>query len=279
MDPISYTGHEFGVEVPADTLRLDLKVQRAIIASRLRKMTANFNPDGVGELLVSRRPDGLYIIDGQHRQRTVLAKHNGTGPVPTVTCEIYTGLSQEDEARLFLLRNDRAGVSGVDRDRNLNTMGDVQTLEVQMAAQAAGYVFVANSAAESTFRDRAAALQIMREAESKSWVAHTGSQHLSRVLKLYARAYGTTDRPESIVLKAISKILTDRRITDLDTARLEDVLRATPASQIVHNARQEQAVMSAVRGISVITAAVRVLSDLYNRGLGPNSRYRIKVTR
>src|SRR6266568_1483490 len=275
MEPIVFTGHEFGVQVPADTLKLDLKVQRSIIPSRLRKMTANFNPDGVGELLVSRRADGLYLLDGQHRQRTVIATHNGTGPVPSVTCEIYTGLSLVDEARLFLMRNDRAGVSGVDRDRNMSTLGDMATLDIQNAAQAAGYVFVANSATESTFRDRAGAIQIMREAEVKSWVPQTGPQHLARVLKIYSRSYGTTDRPESIVLKALSKILTDRRITDLDIGRLEEVLRASPASQIVHNARQEQAVMAAVRGISVVTAAVRVLSDLYNRGLGPNSRYRI----
>jgi hypothetical protein len=249
MEPIQYTDHKFGVEIAVDDIKVDLAVQRAIVPARLRKLVGQFDPILLGELLVSERPTGLYVLDGQHRLRAAAESE-----VTTVTCEVFTGLSQADEARLFMGRNDRAGVARVDRDRNLATAGDADTLHVQMAAQSAGFTFVADRAEDSTFRDRAAGIAIMRDAEKRRYVEVSGPEHLARVFAFYARAYGNHERVESLLLKTLGRIFVGR--FELDEDRLYEKLRGLPPQQVVQMAAQRKADLSAVRGISTVRAAL-----------------------
>jgi len=273
MQPIEYTGHEYGAEIPVGDIKVDLAVQRAIVPSRLRKLSRFFDPILLGELLVSRREDGnLYILDGQHRLR---AASNGAG-VAAVNCEVFTGLSRADEARLFMGRNDRAGIASLDRDRNLATSGDQDTLNVQMAAQGAGFVFIANKAEDSTYRDRAAGIQIMRDAERRKHVESSGTAHLGRVFQLYARIWGNQDAPESSVLKALSKILLTKG-ADVDEDRLYERLRGLPPQQLDQSARDLREQVSQARGISLVRACIERIADQYNRGLPTDSAKRIRV--
>jgi hypothetical protein len=273
MEPIEYTEHKYGVDVAVSDVKVDLAVQRAIVPARLRKLIGNFAPVLLGELLVSERQDGLYILDGQHRLEAT-KRANGNG-VSTVTCEIFAGLSKADEARLFMGRNDRAGVAAVDRDRNLATSGDQATLDVQMAAQSAGFIFVADRAEDSTFRDRTAGVAIMRDAERRKYVEISGPEHLSRVFTFYARAYGNQERPESVLLKALSKVFVSK--SEVDEDRLYDKLRGLPAQQITAMAAQRKVELSVTRGVSTVRAAVEVVAEQYNRGLPADSAKRIRL--
>jgi hypothetical protein len=273
MEPIQYNDHKYGVDVAVGDVKVDLAVQRAIVPARLRKLTGSFDPLLLGELLVSERTDGLYVLDGQHRLAAA-ANANGRG-VSTVTCEVFTGLSKADEARLFMGRNDRANIARVDRDRNLATSGDQATLNVQMAAQSVGYVFVADRVEDSTFRDRAAGIAIMRDAERRRYVEATGPEHLARVFAFYARVYGNTERPESVLLKAVSKILAGK--FEVDEDRLYEKLRGLPPQQLVAQAHQRKAELSVTRGMSTVRAAIELIAEQYNRGLSSTSPNRIKA--
>jgi len=271
VEPIEYTDHKYGVEVAVGDIKLDLAVQRAIVPARLRKLTGHFDPILLGELLVSERVDGgLYILDGQHRLRA--AAERG---VTTVHCEVFTGLSRSDEARLFMGRNDRANVARVDRDRNLATSGDQETLDIQMAAQAAGFVFVANNVEDSTFRDRAAGIAVMHDADRRKHIEVTGPEHLARVFTFYSRVYGNQERVESLLLKALSKIFLGK--SEVDEDRLFDKLRGLPPQQISAQARQRRIDMSVTRGVSLVRAAVEVIAEQYNRGLPADSAKRIRL--
>lgn len=272
-DTIEYTGHRHGVDVALGDLKVDLAVQRLTVPSRLRKLTANFNPALVGELLVSEREDGLFVLDGHHRLESA-KRLNGNAPA-SMSCEIFTGLSRADEARLFLGRNDRASVRSHDRFRNLYTLGDEETLNVRMAAQAAGYVFISEDVKDATFLDRAAGVTIMKAAENRKNFEASGVEHLSHVLKFYARAYGNQDRPESLILKAISKIFL--KFDSVDEDRLYNQLRGIPPQQVVHSAEQHYLNEEAVRSLSRVTAAIEVVTEQYNRGLATSSDKRIKV--
>ncbi len=273
MESIEFTDHKYGVDVAVGDIKLDLAVQRATIPARVRKLTANFTPILLGELLVSERSDGLYILDGHHRLQAA-QNANGSG-VTTVICEVFTGLSKADEARLFMGRNDRANIARVDRDRNLATSGDTDTLNVQMAAQSAGFIFVADRVEDSTFRDRAAGLAIMRDAERRKYIELSGPEHLSRVFGVYARTYGNQERPESVLLKALSKIFVGK--FEIDEDRLYDRLHGLPPQQLVASAKQRQVELSVVRGISTVRAAIELLAEQYNRGLPSDSPKRIRL--
>lgn len=270
MEPIEFTDHKYGVEIAISDIHVDLAVQRAIVPQRLLKLTGAFDAVLIGELLVSERSDGkLYVLDGQHRKEAAAA--NG---VTAVACEVFSGLSRADEARLFMGRNDRAGIARVDRDRNLATSGDQDTLDVQMAAQSAGFVFVASGSEESTFRDRAAGVSIMRSAAGRKGVEITGPEHLSHVFTLYARIYGNKERPESVLLKALSRILLK---SEVDEDRLYERLRGLPPQQLVQLAAQLKAELSVVKGISTVGAAVQRIAEQYNRGLPNDSAKRIRI--
>lgn len=273
MEPIEYTEHRHGVDVAVSDIKVDLAVQRSTIPARVRKLTANFDPILIGELLVSERQEGLFVLDGHHRLQSA-RNANGNG-VSTVTCEVFTGLSKPDEARLFMGRNDRANIARVDRDRNLATSGDQDTLNVQMAAQSAGFVFVADRVEDSTFRDRSAGVIIMRDAERRKYVDFNGPEHLSRVFTFYARAYGNQDRVESLVLKALSKVFVSK--SEVDEDRLYDKLRGLPAQQITAMAAQRKVELSVTRGVSTVRAAVEVIAEQYNRGLPADSAKRIRL--
>lgn len=273
MEPIEFTDHKYGVDVAVGDIKVDLAVQRATVPARVRKLTANFNPTLVGELLVSERPEGLFVLDGHHRL-TAAESANGNGP-STVTCEIFTGLSKADEARLFMGRNDRANIARVDRDRNLATSGDQNALDVEMAAQSAGFIFVADRAEDSTFRDLAAGVAIMRMAERRKYIDLSGPEHLARVFGIYSRAYGNKERPESLLLKALSRIFVGK--LEVDEDRLYDKLRGLPPQQLVASAKQRQVEESVTRGISTVRAALELIAEQYNRGLPTDSPKRIKL--
>jgi hypothetical protein len=273
MDAIKYTDHKYGVEIPVHDIKIDLDVQRATVPSRVRKLAANFNPDYLGELLVSERADGNYVLDGGHRLRVC----QETGLVGVLTCEVFTGLSKADEARLFMGRNDRANIAKLDRDRNMNTAGDALTLAVQMASQAAGYVFIATQIEDSTFRDRAAAISIMRDA-SRAWVEDEGPAHLQKVLEFYARTWDRDHRPVSSVLRAASKVLVSKAVQQgsADLNRLSERLHGLPDEEVAAMAVRHRDTEQLHRSISLVTAAAEVMEEQYNRGLPADQRLRLR---
>jgi hypothetical protein len=273
MEPISYTDHDHGVALFVDEIQVDLAVQRALMPARVRKLVASFDPILLGELLISQRPEGAFVLDGHHRLQA--AKNaNGSG-VQTVTCEVFKGLSKADEARLFMGRNDRANIAREARDRNLATSGDQPTLDIQMAAQSAGFVFIAEKVEDSTFRDRAAGVVIMADADRRRYVETTGPEHLARVFAFYARTYGNQERPESLLLRAISRIFVGK--FEVDEDRLYERLHGLPPQQLVANAVQRRAELSLTRGVSAVRAALEVIAEQYNRSLASDSPKRIRL--
>lgn len=60
-------------------------------------VSKTFDPRKVGALIISKRNDGHYIIDGQHR----CAGANASNPETLLPCVVYEGLTVEEEAQLF----------------------------------------------------------------------------------------------------------------------------------------------------------------------------------
>jgi hypothetical protein len=270
VDSITFKNQKHGMRLPLADLNVDLAVQRAIMAPRVRKIMKNFDEAAVGELLVSEREDGFYILDGHHRAQALQELNGRTH----VDCEVFEGLSKADEARLFLLRNDRANVARVDRHRNMATLGDPRTLNVNMACEANGFIFIANSAHERTFSDLDTANSIMQAAENGRNYEGTGEQHLSRVLGFYARVWGASATPESVVLKTLSRLFLRR---EPDEDRLYDRLRDVPPQQLVYEARVKQEDLRETRNITLPSAMLDHIVGLYNHGLPQISSMRIKL--
>jgi hypothetical protein len=262
MREISYTDHQYGVKLPLDQLREDLDVQRAKIPGRITKLQKNWQDALCGELLVFgpyHDESGTYYLvgDGGHRRavKTALGHVNAE-------CEVFSGVSKEDQALVFLGRNDRAGIASADRNRNLATFNDDDTLNISRAALSAGFVFIASSRAEITFNDRAAGLVIMMDASRKGL---DGPAHLAKCFELYATLFGTEDMVNAGVLKAFSKLVS--KVEELDNAWLVTKLAGLPVQVVAANGETYR---DKLRGdgiaISQVRATSRYLATIYDQG-------------
>lgn len=82
-------------------LHIDARYQRVVRPAKVSRMLQKFNPGVCGTLIISKRNDGCYyVIDGQHRL-SALRKLGLTH----WNCNVFTGLSAEDEAEIWELYN------------------------------------------------------------------------------------------------------------------------------------------------------------------------------
>ncbi|MFJ2371257.1 DUF6551 family protein [Streptomyces sp. NPDC087769] len=105
--PGSYAFHipdhkvDYGVEVEVSGLYIDPQAQRTLNERRAQKIATNLISAAVGSIVLSQREDGRrYIVDGQHRWRAC-----ALAGIATLRAEIHYGLTQAQEAMLFLIRN------------------------------------------------------------------------------------------------------------------------------------------------------------------------------
>ena len=106
--------YEIKVMAPSK-LQVHPRAQREIVPSRLESLVSNFNPALLGVITASYRAGKTLIVDGQHRWRAatdpiVIEKFaEGDGEVP-LNVTVFTGLTEEQEAQLFLGLNSAASV-------------------------------------------------------------------------------------------------------------------------------------------------------------------------
>ena len=82
-------------------MRLDKSYQRVTDNTNIQKLIRDWDNDRCDFLLVSFRDDKFYIVDGQHRYTA--ANYKGIEELP---CIILTGLTREQEARIFSRQNE-----------------------------------------------------------------------------------------------------------------------------------------------------------------------------
>src|SRR5690554_1338293 len=90
-------------QIRVDQFNIDHSYQRPISPTMVNRIVKAFDSRLFGIVTASRRADGSYwVLDGQHRIAALIKMGKGNISVP---CEVLTGLSMEDEARVFHLRN------------------------------------------------------------------------------------------------------------------------------------------------------------------------------
>lgn len=110
-------------QVAIGKMRVDRQVQRSLDSNRASDIANNFNAPGFGIITISERDDGnLYIVDGQHRVAAL--RLMGAEGSHKISCEVFRGLTQADEAALFRVRNNFRQVKVFDRFRVRVIEGD-----------------------------------------------------------------------------------------------------------------------------------------------------------
>lgn len=232
-------------------LRFGAVYQRPIDHPRVVRLARNFDLDALGTIEVSRRKDGsFWIIDGQHRVSALIELGFGDDRVP---CLIHSGLTIEEEAKIYRLRNTAVrpnsyamfraelaeqGPEAVDIDRIVRRCG----LNIQMGGGRGNVMAV--SALRKCYR-------------------HAGALTLERTLRIILAAWGADSTNFQADLLVGLAIVQKRYGDDLDRERLVKVLADTTSQAIVAKGRA----MKLNQGSLGLTTIPELVVALYNKNL------------
>lgn len=119
---------------------VDPTYQRPLDPTRVKKIASRFNPCLVNEVKVSYRDGKYFIFDGQHTTAVLKLRNGGD---LDISCKVFYGLTQKDEAYLFAQQNGdlaRAVVSN-SKIKALYASGDIDIIELKELVEQAGFIF------------------------------------------------------------------------------------------------------------------------------------------
>ena len=127
-------------QVASSEIYSDPEYQRNLDYKRVHSIVAHFNPSLVNPVKVSLRDGKYWVFDGQHTLAALKALNGGKDVM--VDCKVYTGLTQQDEAKLFSEQNGIArAVESNAKMKALYTAGDVEIRELHSAITSMGIKF------------------------------------------------------------------------------------------------------------------------------------------
>lgn len=219
-----------------------------------------FDPDQLGYIVVNLRRDGhYYVLDGQHR--VALIRAIGWGD-QKVACELFRGLTQEQEAKVFLARQVKTEVRTFDKFRVRITAGDPIACDINRIVQAAGLTI----AGASTGTKHVSAVKAMERVYLGCRIAgaKNGPAVLAQTLKTILDAWGPeTSNFDGDAIEGIGMVLT-RYGSKIDPDGLVATLAKIGggAAGLIGKARG----LKDIRGGTVARCIANLVVDRYNRG-------------
>lgn len=208
-------------KVPTDELTIDKGYQRPLDERRVAKMVADFRPEMLGVLEVSRHNGKCAVFDGQHR----LAAAQELG-IETLPCLVHEGMSREQEADLFFrLQRDRKTVHPIDAFRARLAAGDATVAEIYRLVHSAKFV-IGYKASERVI----AAVRTLEKLHQR--------RVLTETLELLGCWDGDPACTDMALIAGVGKFVEGyaHRITD----EHREQLAAVPAAKILRNASSRQ---------------------------------------
>lgn len=153
------------------------RAQREFRKHRAEELAATFQLEGMGFIVVSQHGTHYYIIDGQHRVRALLLI--GFSEDDVLQCEVYEGLTDEQDAELFLERNSYLNVAALDKFKTAVLAGREDEVAVDACVRAQG---LAIGYGDNRIRAVSALMEAYRR---------TGTEGLGKTLRIIRDAYGT----------------------------------------------------------------------------------------
>lgn len=163
--------------VPIADMRVAAPAQRRFQKPWAEALASMLDLDKLGKPVLNHRDGHWYIIDGQHRVAAL--KLYGWGDL-SLECECFEGLSQEEEAELFLGLNDARPVSTFQKFRIAITANRVRETDIERTVLAQGLKVAPNKQPGAT--SAVGALTFVWD--------NGGAIVLGRTLRILRDAYG-----------------------------------------------------------------------------------------
>jgi hypothetical protein len=109
--------------------------QRELRPGWAAQLAAEFDPDSFTPPLLSLRGSRFYVIDGQHRFEAMRLMG---WEDQQVQCWVYEGLTEADEAEMFLRHNNRKAVGAFDKFRIAVAAGRPAEVDIDRTARLLG---------------------------------------------------------------------------------------------------------------------------------------------
>jgi hypothetical protein len=240
--------------VPLAKMRVSPLAQREQKQSRIDYIDANMDLEQLGTPTVNQRDGWFYIIDGAHRV-AAYKQWLGEGWInQQLQCWTYVGLTEQEEAEIFLQLNDVLAVSAMDKFLRGVVAERPDETDIDRVVRAAG-LRVSRDKSEGSIR----AVGTLRKVYSRG-----GAGVLSRSLGIIRDAYGSPGL-EAPVIEGIG-YLCARYNGELDVPTAVQRLASAHGGVggLLNAAEKTRRQTGQPRGQCVAAAAV----DLINRGKG-----------
>ncbi|NOW44073.1 hypothetical protein FHW96_000200 [Novosphingobium sp. SG751A] len=233
------TGSPPSIEwVALDQLNIDHEYQRAADNGTSRRlivaMIREWKWPLCQPLAVSRRDDRtLWVLDGQHRLNGARER----GDIPHLPCFIVTGIAQGEEARTFVdLNTQRQKLSENDKFLGMLAAGDHYAQHLAQILRDTDWRITRDNNPE---RWGAGELQC---APALVKLLRQRGEHPIRFALATARAayIDTSMRQTSTILRALIDLFPDTQRHNINSARVAQVLGATPATGWIARATLER---------------------------------------
>jgi hypothetical protein len=251
------------VELHAKEFSLDLKVQRQLNEDRAAAMAKEFQPHALGIITATKRADGhVYCLDGGHRVSAArLAGYDGL-----LATRLFTDLTLEEEAGLFLSLNSSRAVQAIDRFKVRITQGEKSATAINKVLRTYGlHVDWANNDSLGVI----SAIGALEKVYHGAGVREPGDyvDLIDAVIRTLHEAYGKLEKPDRstysrVMLEGLGILIATfgKRI---DYDRLVYVLQGQTPRQIAAQTRAMRDAKIQKNG-TLGTAAALVIHRTYN---------------
>ncbi len=240
--------------VPLVKIRINPLAQRELNVARVDKLASEMELEQLGNPTVSCRDELYFCIDGQHRiegYKKWLGEGNWEDQ--QFQCWTYEGLTEEEEAEIFLRLNDTLTVAVFEKFRVGVQAGRLEETDIDRIVRAQG-LRVSRDKGNGAIRAVATLRKVYR----------LGPVALATSLRIIRDAYGDAGL-EGPVIEGIG-LLCHRYNGDLDEATAVQKLSRAHAgvNGLMNAAEQTRKITGNARAHCVASAAV----EIYNRGRG-----------
>jgi hypothetical protein len=210
-------------QIPARQLMVDHAVQRPLDTTRAERIANSFDPNALGTFVVSRRADGTYhLIDGQHRHAVVILLGHEDW---LLNCQVYTGLTTQEEARMFRLLNNSKAVNVIEKFLVRIQEEDPVAVKINDVMADKGWK-ISTSKIDANFCAVAAVEKPYRRAEAKH--AGDGETLVAWLMDVVTKAWGfAADGVRAEIISGLSLVWL-RHSEAIDTKKLIDELTVIP---------------------------------------------------
>jgi len=237
--------------VPIAMMAVSPIAQRDFNRTRASDLAAEFDVEQLGILTVSKRAGFFWLIDGQHRKAALELIGYGD---QQVECEIYEGLTEAEEAEMFLRRNNALTVTAFAKFKVGVTAGRAEECAIDKIVRSLGMRVSQGKALGSI-----SAVGTLRRVYRRD-----GADCLTRALAIIKDAYGDPGL-EANVIDGIG-LLVHRYGTDLKDSTAVAKLRTAMGGVNGLTGRADQIKLQ--RGWQAAHCVAAAAVDLINRGGG-----------